>query len=293
VARRRTELAAERGRTLGLLRARARERGEGARFLHLEPRSDARRLLALPAGVRACVFNLDGVLIPSARLHAAAWRQTFDEFVWARTERTGGRFAPFNPLTDYPALLHGRPRLDGVRAFLESRGIRLPEGSPDDEPGAETVPGLANRKNESLRRRLEEEGLSAYAGSVVYLRTAAECGLRRAVVSASANTPAILAGSGLAPLVEVAVDGNTMVAEGLRPKPAPDTLLAACAALGVPPAEAAAFETTPAGVEAARAAGFAHVVAVDQFGRGPALRAAGADELVGELAELLERRLAA
>jgi HAD superfamily hydrolase (TIGR01509 family) len=293
VARARGRVAAERGTTLRLLRALARERGESGRFLELAPRTDVRRLLGLPAGVRACVFTLDGVLIGSATLHAAAWRQTFDELVWARTERTGGRFAPFDPVRDYREHLHARPRLDGVRAFLASRGMRLPEGEPGDPPGAETVHGLANRKNEILRRRIDEVGVTAYAGSLHYLRTAAEGGLRRAVVSASANTPAILARSGLAPFVDASVDGATMVAEHLRPKPAPDALLAACRLLGVEPAETAAFETTPAGVAAARAAGCACVVAVDQFGQAAALRAAGADQVVPGLAELLEQRLAA
>ena len=293
VARRRKELAAERDATLGLLRALARERGSDARFLHLAPRTEARRVLGLPTAVAACVFNLDGVLIPSAALHAAAWNTTFDEFIWARTERTRGRFAPFDPIRDYATHLHGRPRLDGVRTFLASRGIRLPEGSPDDPPGAETVHGLANRKNEVLQRRLEAEGVTAYAGSLHYLLTAEEAGIRRAVVSASANTPEILERSGLSTLIEERVDGTTMVQRNLRPKPAPDTLLAACELLEVEPERSAAFETTPAGVAAARAAGFTLVVGVDQFGQAAALRRAGADQVVPGLAELLEQRLAA
>ena len=293
VARRRKALAAERDATLGLLRALARERGADARFLHLAPRTESRRILGLPSSIDACVFNLDGVLIPSAALHAAAWRTTFDEFIWARTDRTGGHFAPFDPSRDYATHLHGRPRLDGVRAFLASRGIRLPEGSPDDPAGAETVHGLANRKNEVLRRRLDAEGVTAYAGSLHYLLTAGEAGIRRAVVSASANTPAILERSGLSALIEERVDGTTMAQRNLRPKPAPDTLLAACDLLGIEPGRSAAFETTPAGVVAARAAGFALVVGVDQFGQAAALRGAGADQVVPGLAELLEQRVAA
>jgi beta-phosphoglucomutase-like phosphatase (HAD superfamily) len=293
VARRRKALGAERDATLGLLRDLARERGADARFLHLAPRTDSRRVLGLPSSVDACVFNLDGVLIPSAALHAAAWQATFDEFIWARTERTGGRFPPFSPGRDYAAHLHARPRLEGVRAFLASRGIRLPEGSPDDPPGAETVHGLANRKNEVLRRRLDADGVRAYAGSLHYLQTAAEGGIRRAVVSASANTPAILERSGLSTLIEERVDGTTMVQRNLRPKPAPDTLLAACELLGVEPERCAAFETSPAGVAAARAAGLAFVIGVDQFGQAAALRSAGADQVVPGLAELLAQRLAA
>ena len=293
VAQRRKALAAEREVTLGLLRALARERGADTRFLHLAPRGEARRLLGLPSATAACVFNLDGVLIPSAALHAAAWQTTFDEFIWARTERTGGRFAPFDPSRDYGRHLHARPRLDGVRAFLASRGIRLPEGSPDDPAGAETVHGLANRKNTVLQRRLNADGVTAYAGSLHYLQTAAEAGLRRAVVSASANTPAILERSGLSALIEERVDGTMMVQRNLRPKPAPDTVLAACGLLGIDPERTAAFETSPTGIVAARAAGLAFVVGVDQFGQAAALRSAGADHVVPGLAELLAKRLAA
>jgi beta-phosphoglucomutase family hydrolase len=293
LAAERNRLAAERDSTLRLLRELAREQGVSARFLHLTPRREARRLLGLPSGVTACVFNLDGVLIGSATLHAAAWTQTFDEFIWARTERTGGRFAPFNPRTDYHRHMHGKPRLEGVRAFLASRGISLPEGSPEDPPGAETVHGLARRKNEALRRRIDEHGVTAYEGSVHYLETAREVGVRTAVVSASANTETILERAGVASLIDGCVDGNTMLAEHLRAKPAPDTLLAACRQLGVEPQAAAAFETSPAGVAAARAAGFALVVGVETFGYARALQAQGADRLVPSLADLFARSLAA
>jgi len=293
VAQRRKALAAERDATLGLLRALASEQGADARFVHLAPRDESRRVLGLPSSVDACVFNLDGVLIPSAALHAAAWRATFDDFIWARTERTHGRFAPFDPRSDYAAHMHGRPRLDGVRAFLASRGIRLPEGATTDRPGTETVHGLANRKNEILRQRLDSDGVAAYAGSLHYLQTAAEAGMRRAVVSASANTPAILERSRLTELIEARVDGTTMARRRLRPKPAPDTLLAACDELDIEPGRCAAFETTTAGIVAARAAGFALVVGVDQFGNAAALRGSGADIVVPSLAELLAQRLAA
>lgn len=283
----------ERAATVALLRAVARERGEDASYLHLTPRRAAPRLLGLPPSVAACIFNLDGVLIESATLHVAAWAQTFDEFIWARTERTGGHFAPFDPRTDYPRHMHGKPRLEGVREFLASRGISLPEGEPRDRPGTETVHGLAGRKNEVLQRRIEEQGVTAYEGSISYLQTVREAGLSTAVVSASANTATILVQSGLASLIDTYVDGNTMIARNLRPKPSPDTLLAACDALGVTPGHAAAFETTPAGVEAARAAGFALVVGIDQFGLAAALRARGAAPIVPGLAELLAERLAA
>jgi beta-phosphoglucomutase family hydrolase len=248
-------------------------------------------LLGLPSAVSACVFNLDGVLIGSAALHAAAWAETFDEFILARIERTGGRFAPFNPRTDYPEYMHGKPRLEGVRAFLASRGISLPEGVNDDPPGSETVHGLASHKKEVLLRRIEERGVSAFEGSKRYLELARDAGLHCAVVSASANTDAILERAGLASLVEQRVDGNTILAERLRGKPAPDILLAACRMLGVPPQQAAAFETSSAGVAAARAGGLGLVIGVDAGGQAEALRNQGADLVVSGLAELLEQNL--
>jgi HAD superfamily hydrolase (TIGR01509 family) len=264
------------------------------RFSHLlVPRSNLRRLLGLPSTVNACVFNMDGVLIGSAALHEAAWAETFDAFLLARTERTHGRFAPFSPRTDYPEHIHARPRLDGVRNFLASRGISLPEGDPDDPSGAETVHGLANRKNEALRRRIDEQGVKAFEGSRRYLQTARDAGIRRAVVSASANTDRILQRAGLTDLIEVAVDGNTIVAERLRPKPAPDTLLAACRRLGVQPEHAAAFETTLAGVAAASTGGFRLVIAVDEAGHAAEMRERGAQLVIPSLSGLFERNLAA
>jgi HAD superfamily hydrolase (TIGR01509 family) len=285
-------LAEERVATLSLLRSVARERGEDGRYLHLTPRGSTRQLLGLPPSVQACIFNLDGVLLESAALHAAAWTQTFDEFIWARTERTGGHFAPFDPRTDYPRHMHAKPRLEGVRAFLASRGISLPEGDPRDPPGTETLRGLAGRKNELLRRRIDERGVRALEGSLAYLDTVREAGMTTAVVSASANTPTILARSGLAPLIDVCIDGNTMTARSLRRKPAPDTLLAACDELGVTPDHAVAFETTAAGVEAARAAGFGALVGIDRFGQAAAMGALGAAPIVPGLGELLAERLA-
>ena len=285
-------LARERERTVRLLEAVARDEGVGTRFSHLlSSRSNLRRLLGLGRTVTACVFNLDGVLIGSAAIHVGAWTETFDELISARIERTGGRFAPFNPLTDYPQHIHGRPRLEGVRAFLASRGISLPEGDPDDPPGTETVHGLANRKNTALTRRFDEQGVTAFQGSRRYLEAARDAGVHRAVVSASANTRTILERAGLAHLIENCVDGNTMLAERLRGTPEPDTLLAACRQLGVEPERTAVFETSPAGIAAARAGGFGLVVGVDRAGHAEALRAEGADLVVTGLAELLERSL--
>ena len=254
-----------------------------------------RRTLGLPDGVLACVFDLDGVLTASAALHAEAWGETFDALLSLRVDTTGERFAPFRPFdrgSDYAEHIHGKPRLEGVAAFLASRGIRLPEGRPDDSSGAATVYGLANRKNERLLRHLDREGVDAFEGSQRYLEEAHEVGLRCAVVSASANTEEILERAGLAGLVDVRVDGNTITAQRLRSKPAPDTLLAACRLLGVAPGLAAAFETTPVGVAAARAAGFGFVLGVDRRGRAEMLPPHGADGVVTDLSVLLDAALA-
>jgi HAD superfamily hydrolase (TIGR01509 family) len=286
-------LASERESAARLLRALAHDQLGSSEYVHLRlPPWKARRLLGLPSGVEACVFNLDGVLLGSASLHAAAWRQTFDELISRRVERTGAHLPPFNPRTDYPAHMHGRPRVEGVRTFLASRGIRLPEGEPDDAPGAETVQGLASRKNQALLRLIEERGITAFEGSRRYLELVRDAGIRRGVVSASANTDAILARAGLAGLVDSTIDGTAIVAEHLRPRPAADILLAACRRLGVAPEHAAVFETSPAGVGAARAGGFALVVGVDRAGQADALRGDGADIVVSGLAELLDRAAA-
>ena len=288
-----TRLTAERAATAKLLESVAREEGVPDRFLSLlVPRSQLKLMLGLPPDVTACVFNLNGVLVSSEAMHLAAWTRTFDEFIHARIERTHGEFAPFNPRVDYRLHMHAKTRLEGVRAFLASRGISLTEGSPEDAPGSETVHGLANRKQEALRRALDEHGVKAFAGSRRYLEIAREVGVRCGVVSASANTPTMLDRSGLAGLIDASIDGNTMLAQGLRAKPAPDTLLAACEALGVDPRHAAAFETSSAGVAAARTGGFRFIVAVDTPERAEPLRQSGADLIVPGLAQLFDRTMA-
>ncbi len=257
-------------------------------------RRATKRMLGLPPDLLACVFDLDGVLTASATVHAAAWAETLDEFLSRRVEQTGERFAPFKPFdrrNDYFEHIHAKPRLEGIHAFLASRGIRLAEGRPDDPAGTETVYGLANRKNEALLKRLDREGVAAYAGSQQYLEGAHEAGLRCAVVSSSTNTKAILDRAGLGALIDECVDGNTIQAEALRNKPEPDTLLAACRRLDVAPDGAAAFETSLAGVAAARAAGFRHVVGVDRRGRAAMLPPQGADHVVTDLAALINRAL--
>ena len=254
---------------------------------------DVQRLLGLPNDVTTCVFNLDGVLVPSAVLHAAAWKETFDEFVLRRTERTRGRFEPFSTYQDYYAHIHAKPRLEGVRALLASRGIRLPEGAPDDPATAETVHGLANRKKEALLRRLRSNRLDALRGSRHYLEIAREAGLRRVVVSASGNAMQMLDGAGLRQYVDECIDGATMLAEDLHAKPAPDTLLAACEHVASDPHHAVAFETTTDGVAAARRAGFGLIVGVDDGTMAAPLHPGGADLVVSSLAELLEQQVAA
>lgn len=286
-------LSAERASTVALLEEVARAERVPARFSHLlVSRSNLRSLLGLPSAVTACVFNLDGVLVGSATLHAAAWAETLDEFISTRVERTGGRFAPFDPRTDYPRHMHGRPRLDGLRAFLASRGVSLPEGDPGDAPGAETVHGLANRKREALLRALDREGVSAFVGSKRYLEAARDAGLGRVGISASANVQRIIERAGLTNLIDGCVDGNAIVAQGLRPRPAPDIPLAACRILGVEPKQAVVFETSSTGVEAAHACGFELIVGVDPHRNAAPLLAAGADIVVESLEEILDRNAA-
>ncbi|MEO3776653.1 beta-phosphoglucomutase family hydrolase [Micromonospora sp. B11E3] len=250
-------------------------------------------MLGLPAHVTACLFDLDGVLTQTARVHNAAWAETFDAFLRRRAAETGEPFRPYDPGADYNRYVDGRPRADGVRSFLASRGITLPEGSPNDPADADTVHGVGNRKNAVLLRRIRSDGVEVYPGSVAYLRAAAEAGLRRAVVSASANCREVVAAAGLEPLLEARVDGLVARAEGLRGKPYPDTFLAGARLLGVEPAQAAVFEDAQAGVAAGRAGGFGHVIGVDRVGQADELRAHGAHVVVTDLAELMDREAAA
>jgi beta-phosphoglucomutase family hydrolase len=244
--------------------------------------------LGLPDGIRACLFDLDGVLTQTAKVHAAAWKQMFDEYLQARAEKTGEEFVPFDGRSDYDRYVDGKPRYDGVRSFLQSRGINLPEGSPDDPPSAETVKGLGNRKNELVLKLIEEQGVEPYEGSVRYVRAAADAGLRRAVVSSSANCRAVLESADMLDLFEEIVDGNVLAERGLNGKPAPDTFLAAAEALGTSAAESAVYEDALSGVEAGRAGDFGLVVGVDRVGQAEALKEHGADVVVQDLAELLD-----
>ena len=244
-------------------------------------------MLGLPDGVTACLFDLDGVLTDTAAVHNKAWKQTFDEFL---ADRDGKDFVPFDSEADYGTHVDGKPRIDGVRDFLASRDIHLPEGSNDDPPDAQTVNGVGNRKNELLLQTLERDGVQVYEGSRRYLQAARDAGLRRAVVSSSANTETVLRVTGLEEYVELRVDGVTIRTEGLAGKPAPDTFLEGARRLGVEPGRAAVFEDALSGVEAGHAGHFGIVVGVDRVGHAEGLRKHGADIVVDDLAELLSNR---
>jgi len=248
---------------------------------------DTAQGLGLPSGIRACLFDLDGVLTQTARVHAQAWKEMFDAFLRRHSERTGEPFVPFDPVADYSAYVDGKPRYDGVRSFLTSRNIELPEGDPSDPPTAETVCGLGNRKNELVLALLGRDGVQVYEGSVRYVRAVRDAGLHRAVVSASANTREVLKAAGIEDLFEVRIDGIVAAERHLRGKPAPDPFLAAAEELKVPAAEAVVFEDALAGVEAGRAGNFGYVVGVDRVGQRQALLEHGADIVVDDLAELL------
>lgn len=245
-------------------------------------------MLGLPDGVTTCLFDLDGVLTDTASVHAAAWREMFDAFLRARAERESVSFAPFHLQRDYERYIDGKPRVDGVRDFLTSRGMSLPDGSPQDPATAETLNGLGGRKNAILLRRLHEDGVRVFEGSRRYLEAAKKAGLRRAVVSSSANTAEVLSVTGLARLVELRVDGVTIREEHLKGKPAPDTFLAAAKLLGSLPGQCAVFEDALSGVAAGRAGRFGHVVGVDRVGQADQLRAHGADTVVADLSDLLD-----
>ena len=240
-------------------------------------------MLGVPDHVTALLFDLDGVLTPTAKLHNAAWTEMFNAYLKERSEP----FVPFDPADDYNDYVDGKPREDGVRDFLASRHISLPEGQPDDPPTAETVHGLGNRKNVILLQRIREGGLKPYPGSVRYLQAATGAGLRRAVVSSSANTKEVVESTGLAAYLEARVDGVTIAERHLHGKPAPDTFLAGARALGFDPAEVVVFEDAQSGVAAGRAGGFGYVVGVDRVGQSDALAEAGADVVVDDLDLLL------
>ncbi len=245
-------------------------------------------MLGLPDAVTACLFDLDGVLTQTAKVHAAAWKQMFDEYLRRRAEQSGEKFVPFDDVRDYDEYVDGKPRYDGVRSFLESRHIDLPQGTPDDPPDAETIDGLGNRKNEIVLKMIHDDGVEPYEGSVRYVKAARDAGLRRAVVSSSTNCRDVLTAAGILDLFEEIIDGHTTEREHLNGKPAPDTYLAGARAVGVGPDQAAVYEDALAGVESGRAGNFGFVVGVDRVGQADALKAHGADVVVKDLSELLD-----
>ena len=239
--------------------------------------------------MKACLFDLDGVLTQTALVHNAAWKQTFDTFLKTWSDQHETAFVPFDSGADYHRYVDGRPRADGVRTFLASRGITLPEGSPDDGPDQQTVNGVGNRKNALVLQKIKEGAVQVYEGSVEYLEAARAAGLRRAVVSASANCKDVLEAAGIADLIEARVDGIVAREQNLPGKPAPDTFLYGAKLLGLPPESCAVFEDAQAGVAAGRAGAFGIVVGVDRVGQRDALLANGADVVVTDLSELLAR----
>ena len=243
--------------------------------------------LKLPATIRALLFDLDGVLTQTAKVHAAAWKQMFDEYLRERAARTADAFVEFDPVEDYDRYVDGLPRYDGVRAFLEARGIELPQGEPTDPPAAETVDGLGNRKNELVLKLIHDQGVEPYEGSVRFVRAARELGYPCAVVSSSTNCRDVLHVAGIEQLFEAVIDGVVADREGLRGKPAPDAFLAGARALHREPAQCAVFEDALAGVQAGRAGDFGLVVGVDRVGQRLGLLEHGAEIVVEDLAELL------
>jgi beta-phosphoglucomutase family hydrolase len=244
-------------------------------------------VLGLPDKIDALLFDLDGVLTQTAKVHAEAWKQTFDEFLHKRAQENGDEFVAFDKVSDYDEYVDGKPREDGVRSFLQSRGIELPEGDPDDPPDAQTIQGVGNNKNQRVLKLIHDHGVDAYEGSVRYVREAQREGLKRAVVSSSTNCHDVLVAAKLDEFFDTVIDGVVAHRDHLQGKPAPDTFLAGARALGVEPAHAAVFEDALAGVAAGRAGSFGYVVGVDRVGQRDALKAHGADVVVKDLAELL------
>jgi beta-phosphoglucomutase-like phosphatase (HAD superfamily) len=288
---RRHELVRERRQTAQLLSRLGRVTGAQP-LPWLSPVPVTTKMLGLPAGVSACLFDLDGVLTDSGVLHAWAWAEVFDELLLRLSETTGWQFIPFDRQVDYRDYIDGRPRLEGVHTFLASRGIQLPEGRFDDPAGADTACGLATRKGDAMARGLHQRGVSAVPGARRYLEASGHAGLRRAVVSASSSTLPMLELAGLASVVEERVDADVIRAEGLRSRPAPDLLLASCRRLAVRPEAAVTLTNSAAGIAAGRAAGLT-VISVGEGKAGEFLRAFGADCVVPSLRALLDPRLLA
>ena len=246
-------------------------------------------MFGLPDGVAACLFDMDGVVTKTAIVHAAAWKQMFDDFLRERAKETGTEFVPFDSDHDYGNYVDGKPRLDGTKSFLESRGIDLPEGSPDDKPGTPTIKGLSNRKNDLVLVKLEENGVQVYDDTITYIKAVRDGGLATAIVSSSANTRQVLDVAKIADLFDVRVDAQYAKEHNLHGKPAPDTFLAAAKVLNVPAKQAVVFEDAQSGVAAGHAGHFALVVGVDRVNQAEALREHGADVVVEDVTDLLKQ----
>jgi beta-phosphoglucomutase family hydrolase len=247
-----------------------------------------RSSLGLPPNIEACLFDLDGVLTQTAKVHARAWKETFDAFLNERDQRTGQEFRPFDEVGDYDEYVDGKPREEGVRSFLAARHIDLPEGSDDDSPDAETVHGLANRKDALFLQLIRAHGVEAYEGSVRYVHAARDAQLKLAVVSSSRHCGEVLRAARIEDLFDAQVDGIVAHARGLAGKPAPDTYLEAARMLGTAPPGSAVYEDALAGVQAGRDGRFGLVIGVDRAGQAEALRAHGADIVVKDLADLMK-----
>ena len=236
---------------------------------------------------RAWLFDLDGVLTKTADVHAAAWKQAFDQFLAEEEARTGTVYEPFDSAGDYQRYVDGEPRDDGVRDFLAARGITLPEGNEDDSPRSRTVKGLGNRKNALVLAVLDSQGVATYDGAVALVRRLRAHHTPLAVVSASENTHAVLKAAGIADLFDAVVDGHVVKERHLAGKPAPDSYLEGARMLHVAPGETVVVEDALAGVEAGRAGGFGLVIGVDHHGHPDQLRDHGADVVVTDLGTLL------
>jgi HAD superfamily hydrolase (TIGR01509 family) len=247
-------------------------------------------MLGLPVAAKACLFDVEGVLTDSGKLHAWAWGEVFDDLLLRLGEKTGWHFIPFDRVADYRDFVDGRSRLEGVHAFLQSRGIRLPEGRQDGPPEADTACGLAQRKAQATEQALVRRGVTALPGAFRYLQAATRAGLGTAVVSASASTPRMLELAGLAALVDVRVDAAAIRTDGLRSRPAPDLLLVACSRLNVHPAETVTLTHSAAGVAAGRAGGLA-VVGIGDGPQGELLAGLEAGSVVPSLTALLDSRI--
>ena len=242
--------------------------------------------LGLPDDAEACLFDLDGVITQTAKIHAAAWKEMFDAFLARWTKRTGEAFAPFDEHDDYDDYVDGKPRFEGTSSFLESRGIDLEEGDPDDDPEAETINGLGNAKNRLVLAMIRQDGVETYPSSVKYVKAVRAAGLRTAVVSSSANCQAVLAAAGIEDLFDVRIDGVVAMQDELKGKPAPDTFLAAADRLGAEASKCVVFEDALAGVEAGHAGGFGLVVGIDRADQAAELTEHGADVVVSDLSEM-------